>query len=286
VSGVKKLIITGDDFGLCSAVNEAVEEAHRKVVLSTASLMVGAGATADAVDRARRLIALRVGLHLVLVDGTPTSPPHRVPGLVDGRGEFSPHLFRAGIKFFFSPGIREQLEREIRAQFQAFQETGLSLDHVNCHNHMHLHPTIGKLILKVGREYGLRAVRFPYEPILPSWRASRKYLGRKVASGLFLRPWLALLKKQLGGARVRSNHFVFGMNDSGNMNLDLVLRFIRQLPPGVTEMYFHPATRRCPETDRNQKDYCYEQELAALTSPALRQALLDLDIQSIGFGDL
>ena len=286
MSGVKNLIITGDDFGLCPAVNEAVEEAHRNGVLSTASLMVGARATADAVDRARRLIALRVGLHLVLVDGTPTSSPRLVPGLVDARGEFSPHLFRAGIKFFFSPGIRGQLEQEIRAQFQAFQNTGLSLDHVNCHNHMHLHPTIGKLILKVGREYGLRAVRFPYEPISPSWRASRKYLGRKLAFGLFLRPWLALLKKQLGRAGVLSNHFIFGMNDSGNMNLDLVLRFIRHLPPGVTEMYFHPATRRCPEMDRNQKSYCYEEEFAALMSPAFRQALLDLDIQSIGFGDL
>ena len=283
---MKKLIVTGDDFGLCLAVNEAVEEAHRKGVLSTASLMVGAQATGDAVDRARRLISLRVGLHLVLVDGSPTSPPHMVPGLVDARGELSPHLFRAGINFFFSPGIRGQLEQEIRAQFQAFQDTGLSLDHVNCHNHMHLHPTIGKLILKVGREYGLRAVRFPYEPIVPSWRASRKDLGRKLVSGLFLRPWLSLLKKQLGGARVRSNHFVFGMNDSGNMNLDLVLRFIRYLPPGVTEMYFHPATRRCPEMDRNQKNYRYEEEFAALTSPAFRQALLDLDIQSIGFGDL
>ena len=283
---MKKLIITGDDFGLCPAVNEAVEEAHRRGVLSTASLMVGARATGDAVDRARGLIALRVGLHLVLVDGTPTSSPHMVPGLVDARGEFSSHLFRAGINFFFSPGVRGQLEQEIRAQFQAFQDTGLSLDHVNCHNHMHLHPTVGKLILKVGREYGLRAVRFPYEPILPSWRASRKDLARKLASGLFLKPWLALLKKQLGEARVRSNHFVFGLNDSGKMNLDLVLRFLRYLPRGVTEMYFHPATRRCPEMDRNQRNYRYQEEFAALTSPAFRQALRDSDIQSIGFGDL
>ena len=283
---MKKLIITGDDFGLCLAVNEAVEEAHRRGVLSTASLMVGARATGDAVDRARRLIALRVGLHLVLVDGTPTSPSRLVPGLVDARGEFSCHLFRAGINFFFSPGIRAQLEQEIRAQFQAFQDTGLSLDHVNCHNHMHLHPTIGRLILKVGREYGLRAVRFPYEPVLPSWWASRKYLGRKLASGIFLWPWLALLKKQLGAARVRSNHFVFGMSDSGNMNLDLVLRFIRHLPPGVTEIYFHPATRRCSEAERGKRYYHYPEELAALTSPAFRQALLDLDIQSISFGDL
>jgi len=283
---VKKLIVTGDDFGLSLAVNEAIEEAHRKGILSTASLMVGAKAARDAVDRARGVRSLRVGLHLVLVGGSPISPPHLLPGLVDAKGEFSSHLFRAGINFFFSPGIRRQLEREIRTQFQAFQNTGLSLDHVNCHNHMHLHPTIGGLILKVGKEYGLKAVRYPYEPVLPSWRASRKALGRKLLSWLFLLPWLALLKNQIRQAQVRSNHFVFGMNDSGKMNLDLVLRFLKHLPPGVTEIYFHPASRRCPELNRTLKNYRYQEEFAALTSPTLREALLASPIQCIGFSDL
>ena len=38
-------------------------------VLAATSLMVGADAAADAVERARRLPDLRVGLHLVLADG-------------------------------------------------------------------------------------------------------------------------------------------------------------------------------------------------------------------------
>ena len=283
---MKKLIITGDDFGLSLAVNAAIEEAHQRGVLNTASLMVGAKATVDAIDRARQLPSLRVGLHLVFVAGSPICPVQTIPDLVDSRGMFSSHLFRAGIDFFFHPGVRQQLEREIRAQFQAFQATGLGLDHVNCHHHMHLHPTIGGLILKVGREYGLRTIRYPYEPVLPSWRASRKALGRKLVSWMFLWPWLAFLKSQISRARVRSNHFIFGMNDSGNINLDLVLRFLKNLPPGVTEIYFHPATRRCPELDRIMKGYSYQEEFEALTSPLLRQALLASDIQRVGFSDL
>ena len=283
---VKKLILTADDFGFSLAVNEAIEEAHRNGVLNTASLMVGARAAGDAVDRARRLRSLRVGLHLALVGGSPISPPHTIPSLVNPRGEFSSHLFRTGINFYFRAGVRQQLEREIRAQFQAFRDTGLVLDHVNCHKHMHLHPTIGRLLLKVGREYGLRAVRYPYEPVFPSWRASRKDLGRKLLSWLFLLPWLILLKKQLRQAGVRSNNFVFGMNDSGNMDLNLVLRFLQQLPFGVTEIYFHPTSRRIPKLDRNMANYRCEEELATLTSPALRQALQASGIQCISFSDV
>jgi len=69
------LIVTADDFGLHQAVNEAVEQANRAGVLSAASLMMGSPATADAVRRARRLPRLRVGLHIVLADGTATLAP-------------------------------------------------------------------------------------------------------------------------------------------------------------------------------------------------------------------
>ncbi len=75
----RQLIVCADDFGRDVAVNEAVEAAHRDGILSTASLMVAAPAAADAVARARRLPGLRVGLHLVLVDGDAALPPADMP---------------------------------------------------------------------------------------------------------------------------------------------------------------------------------------------------------------
>ena len=51
----RQLIITADDFGMSREVNEAVEEAHRKGVLTAASLVVTGDAAADAVERARRM---------------------------------------------------------------------------------------------------------------------------------------------------------------------------------------------------------------------------------------
>jgi hopanoid biosynthesis associated protein HpnK len=283
---VKKIIITADDFGLSGGVNEAILEAHRSGVLTTASLMVGGRAAKDAIVHAQQVPSLRVGLHLVLVDGSPLLPPRAVPDLVDSRGEFSSHLFRAGVNFFFRPKVRQQLEREIRVQFEAFLKNGLPLDHVNCHHHIHLHPTVGALILKVGREFGLRAMRYPYEPVFPSFLASRKALAGKLLSRLFLLPWLALLRNQMRQAGVHSNHFLFGMNDSGNMNLNLVLRFLRYLPQGISEIYFHPASRRSPELERTMASYHFQEEFAALTSPVLRQTLRASGIQCIGFSDL
>jgi hopanoid biosynthesis associated protein HpnK len=280
------VILTADDFGLAVSVNEAVERAHQEGVLTAASLMVGAGAAADAVERARRLPRLGVGLHVVLVEGRPVLAPGEVPDLVGPEGGFSNRLVRSGVRFFFLPRVRRQLAAEIRAQFEAFRATGLPLDHVNAHNHMHLHPTVLGLILSIGRDYGIQAVRTPYEPPLRSWRATREGLGRRLATAAFLAPWTSLVRRRLARRGLRTNDWVFGLNDTGKMTAQQVERLIRQLPDGISELYFHPATGRSPELDRSMPGYQHEGELAALLSPAVAQALRDSRALCGRFSDL
>lgn len=279
---MRDVIISADDFGVSEEVNEAVEVAHRSGILSTTSLMVAAPATADAVLRARTLPTLNVGLHVVLVNGRPALPPDRVPALVDANGDFATDLARAGINFFFRPGVRRQLEDEIRAQFAAFAATGLALDHVNAQNHMHVHPTVLGLIVKVGREYGLQAVRIPFEPFLPSWRSMRNAMPQRFANAVFLWPWLTLMKVRLRRAGIATNDFVFGMNDTGHMTADRVQRFLANLPRGVSELYFHPATRRWDDA-LGMDDYDFAGEYEALVDPAVNDALRGSGARSISY---
>jgi hopanoid biosynthesis associated protein HpnK len=285
-AGLKKIIITGDDFGLAPPVNEAIVEANRTGILTTASLMVGADFCQDAVERARACPSLRVGLHLTLVEGYPALPPQVVPDLVGADGAFSTHLAGAGFKFFFVPGIRKQLEAEIRAQFEAFGRTGFVLDHVNAHNHMHLHPTVLGLLLKVGKDFGLKAVRLPNEPPVRAWKASGKSLGSRLASWTFLYPWMTRMRRMLRDADVRHNDFLFGMSDGGAMTADLTLRFIENLPNGISEFCFHPAMRRCSEIDRTMPLYKHEEEFRALTNLSLHKAVQAVGAQRVAFSDL
>ncbi|HEU5407481.1 MAG TPA: hopanoid biosynthesis-associated protein HpnK [Nitrospira sp.] len=283
---MRRLIVTGDDFGLAIPVNEAIEEAHRNGILTTASLMVGATYAADAIERAKRLPTLKVGLHLVLVEGRPVLSPVVIPDLVDQRGLFSTRLLKAGLQFFFRSSIPRQLEVETRAQFESFKRTGLVLDHVNAHNHMHLHPTVLGIILKVGQDFGLRSVRLPYEPLIPSLRACRDRRAGRFLSWALLWPWMQLLKSRLKLAGMECNDFVFGFHDSGHLTSDLLERFIQYIPAGVTEIYCHPATRRCPEIDETMADYEHEEELKALIDPDIRAALMQQSVQRLTFSQL
>jgi hopanoid biosynthesis associated protein HpnK len=283
----RPLIVSADDFGLSLEVNEAVERAHREGVLRAASLMVAAPQADDAVARARRLPALRVGLHLVLVNGRPMLPPQQLPAIVDAQGHFFSDLGRAGVRFFFARGARQQLEAEIRAQFEAYAATGLRLDHVNAQNHMHVHPTILSLILKIGPQYGLRAVRVPREPFWASWRAARTDLVARLSNAALLWPWLRLMQQRLKRAGIRTNDFVFGMNDSGRMAAPRVLRILLHLPRGgLSELYFHPATGPWPGMDAAMAGYDFAGELAALTSSEVLAAMRTGDLEPVGYSEL
>ena len=258
-----------------------MEEAHRNGILSTASLMVGAEAAADAIARARRLPELRLGLHLVLVDGQPVLPIGDVPGLVRGDG-FDRNLVRASVRFFGVPSVRRELAREIRAQFEAFQATGLPLDHVNAHKHMQLHPTVTALIIEIGRDYGMRAVRVPSEPV----EILRRAFPEERYGSLAYLPWIEALRRRLKSAGLIVNDHVFGLTWSGGMVEERVLGLLPQLPHGVSEIDFHPASTPSQRLSAAMPHYRHCDELAALLSSRIRRLIDQSAIRLVSYADL
>ena len=272
------MILTADDFGLSDAVNEGIERAHRDGVLTHASLMVAGEAAADAVRRAQRMPGLQVGLHLVVIEGPAVLPPAAIPALADAQGRFGAEQVRRGLRYFLRPAARRQLAAEIRAQFAAFAATGLPLAHADAHKHMHLHPTVGRLMLRIGREFGLPRIRVPAEP--PAVLAA---CGAAPGAGArVLYAWTRVLRAQARAAGIATDDAVFGLAWSGHMTEPRVLRLLAHLPPVCSEIYFHPASRRDAAIARLMPEYEHTAELAALLSPAVRAALAALTAPAAG----
>jgi hopanoid biosynthesis associated protein HpnK len=276
---MRQLIVTADDFGAAVEVNQAVERAHQGGILSAASLMVAAPAANDAVQHARAMPSLRVGLHLVLVDGKPMLPAAAVPDLVDKSGNFRNDMARAGAAMFFLPKVRVQLAAEIEAQFAAFEATGLRLDHVNAHKHFHLHPTIAALVVKLGRKHGVRGARVPLEPQDVLGRIERRKASAVVA---LTTPFARRLRSRFRRAGIRAPDQVFGLAWSGAMTRARLAGLIEHLPDGLSEIYMHPATGPYPGS---APGYLYGEELAALTDPGLPGLIAAKGIRTGGFSD-
>jgi chitin disaccharide deacetylase len=274
------VIVTADDFGLHEAINEAVEYASQAGILTAASLMVGAPAAGDAIRRAHRLPNLRVGLHLVLADGIATLAPEMIPAIVGPDGHIKGTMFVNGCRIFAIAAVRRQVENEIRAQFAAFARSGLQLDHVNAHKHFHLHPTILEMILRIGQEFGVSAIRVPDEPL---WFAGGGWSS--CAGALLLKPWVSVMRARLHAAGMFQNDALFGVGASGAMNEDKLLRIIGRLPGGVSEIYLHPANDIGRALTPSMATYNHAAELAGLVSHRVNQTLAMSDIGRGGYLD-
>lgn len=282
----RRLIVSADDFGLSAGANAGIIRAHREGILGDASLMVNGQAFAEAVELAREHSRLSVGLHLMLVQGRAASPPAQIPLLAGPDGLFGNMPVVAGMRYFFIPGVRAQLRREIVAQLDRFQATGLPLSHVDGHLTIHMHPVVLDILLDVRERYGIRCVRLPREPLVRALRYDRRHLLRKLFEAMSFESLSRWALPRLRRAAVRHPDRMFGLHQTGHVSDDYLLSVLADLPPGVSEIYCHPAIVDDEARRWRPADYESEREVAALTSPRVREAIKRSGIELITYRDL
>ncbi|HVM47418.1 MAG TPA: hopanoid biosynthesis-associated protein HpnK [Candidatus Acidoferrum sp.] len=270
----RRLIVNADDFGRSASINEAVIRAHREGILTTASLMVNEPACAEAVALARENPALGVGLHLTLLCGHSALPHERIPGLVNGHNEFPTNPAGAGFRYFFRTSLREQLRQEIHAQIQKFQATGLPLDHVNGHLHLHLHPTVFNILMADAEPLGIQRVRLTFDPLRLNLRLASGHLAYRLLHVAIFHSLSRRARPALRARGIRHTQAVFGLLQNGRVDEGYVSGLLEDLPPGDSELYSHPSLDE------------FKVELEALISPRVRAQVATQGIKLIRYQDL
>ena len=268
------LIVNADDFGLSQSVNEAVIRAHRDGILTSASLMVNEPGCGEAVKLAMENPRLGVGLHLTLLMGRSALPPEKIPDIVNSRGEFSNSPVGAGMDYFFKRGLREQLRAEIHAQFEKFHATGLPLDHVNGHLHLHLHPVIFRILMEDAEKLGIKRMRLTRDCLACSRRmASGRWFYRVSHAAIY--EWLSSRARgPLRQRGIQHAQITFGLLQNARVDEEYILRLLPELPPGDSELYSHPSLDE------------FKREFDALISPRVKELANKLGIELIRYQDL
>lgn len=280
--GMRYVVVTADDFGLEIPVNEAVEEAYRKGVLTATSLMLGEKATADAIRRLRRLPGLAVGVHLALTNATPVLDPTELRYLIGPDRTFRRSVVHQSLAMLL-PGAYARARRELGAQLAAFARLGLPLDHVSVHQHLQVHPLVLSAVLALAPRYGIHAIRLPYEPQAVLHAAGITFRRGEAAMAW---PWLVLARRTVRRHGLAATDFVFGNAATGHLTEPVLLSLIAHLPYGTSEIYCHPSTEEGPVRRAQAPGYDGQGELRALTSPHVAEAFRASGTRLVRYADL
>jgi chitin disaccharide deacetylase len=269
-----RLIVNADDFGRSHSINQAIIRAHREGILTTASLMVNEPGFDEAVALARANPELGIGLHLSLVCGRSALPPEKIPGLISAHGEFSSKPAAVGFHYFFNRSLREQLRTEIHAQFAKFHATGLPLDHVDGHLHLHLHPAIFRILMEDAAQLGIRHMRLTCDCLRRSMHMARGHWFYRVSHAVIFGILSKRVRNQLRSKDIRHAQITFGLLQNHRVDEEYILKLLPELPPGNSELYSHPSLDE------------FKHEFDALVSPRVKELVKKLGIELIRYQDL
>jgi hopanoid biosynthesis associated protein HpnK len=271
---VRRLIVNADDFGRSHSINEAVIRAHREGILTTASLMVNENGFDEAMKLAKENPKLGVGLHLTLLHGHSALSPEKIPDLVNSRGEFSNCPVGVGLNYFFKRNLREQLRAEIHAQFEKFHSTGLPLDHVNGHLHLHLHPAIFKILMEDAEKLRIQQMRLTRDCLSRSRKISSGHFFYKISHAAIFEILSSRAQKTLAQKKIKHAQITFGLLQNARVDENYILKLLPELPSGDSELYSHPSLGE------------FKHEFDALVSPRVKEKIKSLGIELIRYQDL
>lgn len=262
--GTRSLAVNADDFGFTRDVNQGIVEAHVRGILTSTTLMACGAAFDDAVRLAKEHPTLDIGCHLVLV-GQPPFPP-------------------TVAKLIQAVALRRiRIYEELAAQVRRILDAGLKPTHLDTHKHTHLLPAVLDAVARLSEEFGIPWVRRPFDfPLTPDgigWK--RRAVSNAV--GVVRKRSERVLRRR--GCRF-TDHFA-GFQITGNYDGARLAALIRSLPEGSTEFMCHPG--RCGDELRaasTRLKESREQELRALTSPDVRQAVEEANVRLAPFDHL
>ncbi len=219
----KLLIVNGDDAGMCHSANLATIESLEKGQMRSATIMVPCPWFPEIAAYAKAHPEQDFGIHLCHTSEWtkyrwgPVSPRDQVPGLVDPQGYLWP-----AITDVYAHATPEQALVEGRAQIKRALAAGVDVTHLDSHmGTLQYHPEYMKSYLQLAVEFDL--------PVRMASQETLARMGHPEIRGQFAAQGI-----------VSPDYFVFDeLKNEKNGVKDFWLAVVKNLKPGVTELYIH-----------------------------------------------
>jgi len=280
----KRLVINADDFGLCEGVNKGIYEAHTKGVLTSATIMANMPAAQKAVELAKKLPKLGVGVHLNLTNGKPICRDEILKLILNAEGKFALSPGKLAIASLLTGKVRAAIEAELEAQIQWVIDRGIKPTHLDSHKHIHSFPTIFQIVRRLAKRFEIPAIRYTYEPkqiCRTPWPTTSRD-GRKRAAIVRTIAKINLWQNK----SFFKNQALLGVAHTGNINVNFFRAVSLYNTILTAEVMTHPGYTYDLDAGTTRLVKQREVELEALCSERTREYFRDAGIKLVHYGQL
>ena len=234
---MQKLIVTADDYGMCDAVDKAIDAGIENGMITTTNVMLNMETLHNAKDLRERYPHISVGVHWNVTTGKPISDPKEIQTLVDSNGAFWP--IRA-FKKRYSQGLISpaDLEKELEAQYELFEKTCGKADYWNTHENSSLHTKAFKVFAMVAQRHNIKATRTFQRVYFDKFGLSFKTEMREFFVKNFFQLWFSKIRKTFAMPTAR----VVSFDTISKTEGDILLKALKKDGRDYIEVVFHPAT--------------------------------------------
>jgi hopanoid biosynthesis associated protein HpnK len=280
----RRLIINADDFGLCEGVNKGIVEAHTKGVLTSTTIMTNMPHAGQAVELAKKIPSLGIGVHLTLTAGKPLCQDNTVKLIIDSQGNFALSPGKLGLASLINGKVRTAIETELAMQIQWLIDNGIKPTHLDSHKHIHCFPTIFSIVCRLAKRFGIPAIRYAFEPKQVSqlpWPLTDRESRKRAKT---VRTMSKINRLQNPG--FFKTDCLLGVNHVGRIN-SVFLRAVSLYNNNPTaEVMTHPGYTYDLDASKTRLVKERELELEALCSEKTKNFLKEAGIKLINYGQL
>ncbi len=238
---MKKLIITADDYGMCEAVNKAIEECVKSGIVLSTNVMTNMSCCGDAAYLKEKFPELSVGVHFNFTAGTPLSSADKVRSLIDSDGKFlSYNKIREACKN--KAYNYEHIKTEMTAQYKRYLEICGEPEYWNTHQNVHVYPDLYPLFRDISLEMGIKKMRSHQRIFVPSSTGkSDKSLKWTLTNPLKCRMLDSWQKKSKKMGIDSPDGILVRMNEADKLDLPYLLKNIKWKNNSIAELIIHPS---------------------------------------------
>jgi len=275
------LIVHADDFGLSRKVNEGILEAHLHGILTSTSIIASGSYFEHAISICESTPSLDVGVHLTLVEEEPILGADKIRSLVNKEGKLHSQALEFTKKYMAGRICLQEVKAELQAQITRVTSSGISISHVESHQHLHMLPNILRVVVQLAKEFGIDAIRIPDESFHINMLTKWSFFSRALE--------LIILKffcRRAGNIPLARTDYFGGFFCSGKLDKENLQKLLGNLPPsGTCELMCHPGLHDTNSRYRHW-GYHWSEELRALTDPNISKLVSARGIKLISYRDL